>query len=56
MTAECLSYWGLFENRPAKERTSSPAREGPKSTRELDRLPRWRRTSGHDAVTERSKC
>ena len=55
MKAECLSYWGLFENRPAKERTSLPPSEAPQSTREPDRQPRRRRTSGQ-AVAERSKC
>jgi hypothetical protein len=55
MNADLLGYWGLFENRPAKERTSLPPSEAPQSTREPDRQPRRRRTSGQ-AVAERSKC
>jgi hypothetical protein len=45
MKADHLGYWGLFENRPAKERTSPPGIETPQSARELDRAPRWRRAA-----------
>jgi hypothetical protein len=33
-----FKYWGLFENRPAKERTSAPATGQPqKSTAHIDK-------------------
>jgi hypothetical protein len=59
MRADNSEYWGLFENRPAKERTSTSARgqaarqSGAKGT---DRGPRTSRTPRTYAKRERAKC
>jgi hypothetical protein len=49
-------YWGLFENRPAKERTSAPtASQPPKSTGYVDE--RWsRRRLRARTEAEHVKC
>lgn len=49
-------YWGLFENRPAKERTSAPAAEETRTPRDrIDSWSRLQRNPRADAA-ERSKC
>jgi hypothetical protein len=51
-------YWGLFENRPAKERTSAPAgdRQGKRTTNAEECLSRRRRPLRSRTETEQVKC
>ncbi len=60
MDADDSKYWGLFENRPAQERTSSEASE-PLQKRERgvgggDGWSRLQRALRTDASAERVKC
>jgi hypothetical protein len=51
--------WRLFENRPAKERTSSPAVEQAREHRRYDEADNWRhlrRTPRTVARAEHVKC
>jgi len=52
--------WGLFENRPAKERTSTPAADQPRqSIDHVDERWRWARRPRAGRVrtqTEHVKC
>ncbi len=58
MNADNTEYWSLFENRPAKERTSSAAAD--KTQPERDRADEWSRSSrraiDRTAATERTIC
>lgn len=57
MNAENPEYWRLFENRPAKERTSSAAAD--ETQPERDRADNWsrgRRATDGTAAAGRSTC
>jgi hypothetical protein len=58
MDADDSKYWGLFENRPAKERTS-PTPSEPSRKRQRGRDDQWsklQRTPRIGAAAERVKC
>jgi hypothetical protein len=60
MDADDSKYWGLFENRPAKERTSPPpceaSQEFPRAAGSWDRWAGLHRAPGTVAERERAKC
>ena len=58
MDADDSKYWGLFENRPAKERTSPAAGEPPHKHARRHGIAgdRWQRLRRTDTVPERVKC
>ncbi|HEY1382781.1 MAG TPA: hypothetical protein VGF43_04155 [Dongiaceae bacterium] len=57
MSERDTEYWGLFENRPAKERTSSPQGEEMERDRRPHETHVWSRLQRRtNTIAERSKC
>jgi len=57
MSERETEYWGLFENRPARERTSLPRAEEVECDRDTEEAHVWSRRQGRpNAVAERGRC